>query len=348
MLRCWTLSFSLFYCANFLCLKGKCLSKTAAESASFLLSACLFVCAPFFINLDIVVPRMWLIILSWTYVHLQLLLFMSVYVTYTRRYEHTHTHTHARAVSRYPVFQSPVTLSSWYGLSDSSWFAWVSVVTAQRPAPGEPGLSAVCESWNRRWMAGSNLCPELCALLVPPAPLHHLNRSFCQQPEEPHLLLNPLLGFWETWELCKFGPSCEMWCRVTTCRWFFPHKPCRAVISSQKWSIQQKTSRSFICGQLLLLILIPALTTWIRRVNGEQRLRQIGCRSVRGLTGQTRYCLSSQRLKSVSWWNEVEKEKGDEDMRDRQHEGKWGLLLTASGSDGCGRTGAKVCDLSAS
>lgn len=79
--------------------------------------------------------------------------------TQTQRYKHVHT----PLVSRYPVFPSPVTLSSWYCLSDSSWFVWVSVVTAQRPAPGDPDLSALSESWNRRWMAGSHLCPELCA-----------------------------------------------------------------------------------------------------------------------------------------------------------------------------------------
>lgn len=59
-----------------------------------------------------------------------------------RRYKHAHT----LLVSRYPVFPSPVTLSSWYCLSDSSWFVWVSVVTAQRPAPGDPDLSALSES----------------------------------------------------------------------------------------------------------------------------------------------------------------------------------------------------------
>lgn len=103
---------------------------------------------------------------------------------------HTHTHTykhvHTPLVSRYPVFPSPVTLSSWYCLSDSSWFVGVSVVTAQRPAPGDRDLSALSESWNQRWMARSHLCPELCALLVSPAPLHSLSQT---------LLLNrPIVG----------------------------------------------------------------------------------------------------------------------------------------------------------
>lgn len=81
----------------------------------------------FFINLE---PCTWQIVLSWTHVHLQLLLFMSLCLS--------HTHTRP-VVSRYPVFQSPVTLSSWYSLSDSPWFVWVSVVTAQRPASRDPG-----------------------------------------------------------------------------------------------------------------------------------------------------------------------------------------------------------------
>lgn len=89
------------------------------------------------------------------------------------RYKHVHT----PLVSRYPVFSSPVTPSSWYCLSDSSWFVWVSVVTAQRPVPGDPDLSALSESWNQRWMAGSHLCPELCALLLSPAALHSLSHT---------------------------------------------------------------------------------------------------------------------------------------------------------------------------
>lgn len=80
------------------------------------------------------------------------ILFLLFCNTHTRKSTHTHAHTHryknvhTPLVSCYPVFPSPVTLSSWYCLSDSSWFVWVSVVTAQRPAPGDPDLSALSES----------------------------------------------------------------------------------------------------------------------------------------------------------------------------------------------------------
>lgn len=95
-------------------------------------------------------------------------------------------------------------------------------------------------------MAGSNLCPELCALLVPPAPLHHLsqnlhlNRSHSQQPEEPRLWF-PLLGILIA--TLKLATSCWVRRRATTCRPFFHRRPDRAVISPQKPSIQQKSSR---------------------------------------------------------------------------------------------------------
>lgn len=130
------------------------------------------------------------------------ILFLLFCNTHTRKSTHTHAHTHryknvhTPLVSCYPVFPSPVTLSSWYCLSDSSWFVWVSVVTAQRPAPGDPDLSALSESWNQRWMAGSHLCPELCALLISPAPLHSLSQT---------LLLNrPIVG---TLVLQKIEPN---------------------------------------------------------------------------------------------------------------------------------------------
>lgn len=116
-----------------------------------------------------------------------------------------------------------------------------------------------------------------------------------------------------------------MWCRVTTCCWFFHHKPYRAVISSQKWSIQQKTSRSFICRQLLVLFLIPALTTWILRVNGEQRLRQIGCRSIQGQTRVLPVVPAPEERELVKWSRK--REGWWEDMRDRQHEGKVGVVI---------------------
>lgn len=97
MRRCWTLSFSLFSCGGFLCWKGKCLSKMAAESTRLLLSAWVFVCSPFPWTLISFVPRTWVIILPWTHVHLQLLLFTSLPPlqahkhTDKRRRKHAHT-----------------------------------------------------------------------------------------------------------------------------------------------------------------------------------------------------------------------------------------------------------------
>ncbi len=69
-----------------------------------------------------------------------------VFCSVLHSHTHSYKHVHAPLVSCYPVLPSPVTLSSWCCLSDSSWFAWVSVVTAQRPAPGDSDLSALSES----------------------------------------------------------------------------------------------------------------------------------------------------------------------------------------------------------
>lgn len=142
MLQCWTLSLSLFYCAGFLCWKGKCLSKPAAESTRLLISACLFVCAPSFINLDIVSAPC---VTHNTQLDPRAPAASAFYVCHTRTHCQVRARTHARGVS-VSCFLISHELSSCCGLSGSSWFVWVSVVTAQRPAPGEPDLSAVCES----------------------------------------------------------------------------------------------------------------------------------------------------------------------------------------------------------
>lgn len=171
---------------------------------------------------------------------------------------------------------------------------------------------------------------------IPESPSKQVALSAARRAAFVAELRFPLLGNLDSY--VKLATSCWVWRRATTCRPFFHRKPDRAVISSQKPSIQQKSSRGILYGQLLLLISIPALTTQIHQVNGEQRVRQIGCRSIWGAqllllrlrrVWQVRhgYCLSFQRLKSTSQWNEVEKEKGDEDMRDRRHRERVGVVI---------------------